>query len=246
MSKIASLFAIMGLTACGAGAPAAPAQAEAPTLAILGPDGVTCAAVAVTSTLAVTASHCTPERDVAFVTALPGGQPGHSGYGVVVARSTDSDLAVIATTGLVPATLVRGAVDYERATTLITHVPEPWSVGRVRPSDAREGFLQTERLETGMSGSGLWDDEGHLVGIAVGNGAEFGFFAGAERIRRLVQSAPVYAPLPAPAPNAEVWGDPNLSVDKQMVLVRRHRARIQAELHRVEATAAEPVSADLK
>lgn len=236
MRKIASVLALgLAVTACETMTPPAPPKMDdAPTLAILGPDGVTCAAVALTPTLAVTANHCVPEREVSFVTASHTGQADRTVLGVVVAREVTSDLAVFSASGLVPATLAPGSVDYEHATTIVTHVPAPWTAARLRAVDAREGFVQTERLESGMSGSGLWDDGGRLVGIAVGNDADSGYFAGTGRILKLLHEAPVSAPLAAPVPSTALWGDPDLAVDDLIAAAKHRRQRIEARLHQLE------------
>jgi hypothetical protein len=135
--------------------------------------------------------------------------------------------------GLVPAVLAPVGIDYEHATTIVSHVPAPWSVTTRRPLDAREGFLQTARLEMGMSGSGLWDDGGRLVGIAVGNDQTAGYFAGRERIQRLLEHVPHVAALDLPDQSARppaLWGDPSYTVDGLLAVAKRHRARIQAGL----------------
>jgi len=220
------------LFGCHAERPGAAVNDE-PTLAILGPDGVTCAAVAVTASLAVTANHCVPEQQVTFVTASRDGRADRTASGSVVTREANSDLAVFSATGLVPATLAPGEVDFEHATTIVTHVPAPWSVTTRRPLDAREGFLLTPRLASGMSGSGLWDDGGRLVGIAVGNDQVAGYFAGRDRIRTLLEHVPQGTRGDAPpfAPSdtrpAALWGDSNLAVDDLVALARRHRQHIE-------------------
>jgi hypothetical protein len=207
---------------------------DEPTLAILGADGVTCAAVALTPTLAVTANHCVPDQDVSFVTASHTGQPDRTAFGIVIARDATSDLAVFSGTGLVAATLADGVVDYEHATTLVTHVPAPWSVAQLHPSETREGFVRTERLETGMSGSGLWDDGGRLVGIAVGNDASAGYFAGTARIREVMRDTPMSAPLKQAPPSAALWGDPALSLETLIASARNRRERIETKLEHLE------------
>jgi hypothetical protein len=228
--------AIVGfiVAGCHAERPVPPVSDE-PTLAILGPDGVTCAAVAVTASLAVTANHCVPERDVTFVTASRDGRADRTAYGVVVDREVNSDLAVFSSSGLVPAAFAPGEVDFEHATTLVTHVPAPWSLAVRRPLDAREGFLLTPRLESGMSGSGLWDDGGRLVGIAVGNDKQAGYFAGRERIRQLLDHVPA-APLAGPTDlrPASLWGDTNLTLEELVASARRHRRHIEIGLEELE------------
>ncbi|HTQ07935.1 MAG TPA: serine protease [Polyangiaceae bacterium] len=224
----------LGATACHEAPPAPPAMGDEPTLAILGPDGVTCGAVAVTPSLAVTANHCVAEGEVTYVTASHDGRADRTGFGVVVAREVNSDLAVFAGSGFVPATIEQGNVEFEHATTLVTHVPAPWSVAKRHPMDTRDGFVQTERLESGMSGSGLWDDAGRLVGIAVGNDASQGYFAGRGRILALLHAAPVNAPLKQPEPSAALWGDPSLSLETLIASAKQHRERIEAGLNRIE------------
>lgn len=230
--EVSAVF--LTLVACHATHVTPAAMGDEPTLAILGEDGVTCGAVALTTMFAVTANHCVPEKDVSFVTASRTGEADRTGFGVVVAREATSDLAVFRGAGFVPATLADGSIDYEHATTLVTHVPVPWSVAKLHPSDAREGYLQTELLESGMSGSGLWDDGGRLVGIAVGNDAHGGYFAGAARIRKLLNETPLDAPLKQAPPSAALWGDPALSIDELIASAKLRREHIGAALDRLE------------
>jgi hypothetical protein len=228
-AKFALILCVAG---CHAEHPPAVVNDE-PTLAILGEDGVTCAAVAITPTLAITANHCVPGHDVPFVTASRTGTADRTALGTVVRREVDSDLALFSASGLVPAVMAPVAIDYEHATTIVTHVPAPWSVTTRRPIDAHAGFLQTARLELGMSGSGLWDDGGRLVGIAVGNDQSTGYFAGRERIERLLAHVPHVAVLDRPEPTdqpAALWGDPNYAVDGLLAVAKRQRARIEAGL----------------
>lgn len=234
MRKIYGILAVLGLVACHEEPVTGPIVGDEPTLAILGPDGVTCGAVALSATLAVTANHCVPDNEVSFVTASRMGVPDRTAFGVIVARAAASDLAVFATSGLVPASLAEGHIDYEHATTLVTHVPSPWTVAKLHPHSATEGFVQTERLESGMSGSGLWDDGGRLVGIAVGNDASSGYFAGSDRIRHVLDLSPVRAPLKPIAPSAALWGDPALSVDDLIASARARRTHIETALDRLE------------
>jgi S1-C subfamily serine protease len=208
---------------------------DEPTLAILGPDGVTCGAVAVTPSLAVTANHCVSEGEVTYVTATHDGRADRTAFGVVVAREVTSDLAVFSGSGFVPATIEQGNVEFEHATTLVTHVPAPWTLAKRHPLDTRDGFVQTERLESGMSGSGLWDDAGRLVGIAVGNDARSGYFAGRGRILSLLRAAPVSVPLKQPVPSAALWGDPNLSIETLIASAKQRREHIEAGLNRLRA-----------
>ncbi len=225
----------LSLVACAeAPPPVAPSMGDEPTLAILGADGVTCGAVAVTPSLAVTANHCVSEGAVTYVTATHDGHADRTAFGVVVAREVTSDLAVFSGSGFVPAIIEQGNVEFEHATTLVTHVPAPWTIAKRHPLDTRDGFVQTERLDLGMSGSGLWDDAGRLVGIAVGNDARCGYFAGRGRILSLLRAAPVSVPLKQPAPAAALWGDPNLSIETLIASARQRREHIEAGLNRVE------------
>jgi hypothetical protein len=234
MRKIATILAVSSLGACAAPQKSIAPMGDEPTLAILGDDGVICAAVALTATLAVTANHCAPEESVSFVTATRIGQADRTGLGVVVARDAGSDLAVFAGTGFVPARVAEGDVDFEHATTLVTHVPAPWTIAELHPKGTHEGFLQTERLDTGMSGSGLWDDGGQLVGVAVGNDAGSGYFAGVERITDLVRLSPGRPALLPPQPNAALWGDPHYSLDGLLAASKRRRAHIESGLNQLE------------
>ena len=235
MRKFLCSWALLSVISCRAEtAPPSPTLGDEPTLAILGHDGVTCGAVALTTELAITANHCVPEAAVSFVTANRNGQADRTSLGIVVAREVTSDLAVFSGDGLVPATLARGTIDYEHATRIVTHVPVPWSTVRLHPTDAREGYVQTERLDSGMSGSGLWDDGGHLVGIAVGNDAKCGYFAGSARILRLLKAAPVESRIKEPEPTAALWGDSALGIDGLIAAAKVRRAHIEAALQRLE------------
>lgn len=232
MWKLAAICLIPAASACHAERPA-PLVNDAPTLAILGEDGVICGAVAVAPTLAITANHCVPERDVAFVTASRSGEPDRTAHGTVISRDATSDLALISSDGLVAAEIAPAAIDYEHATTVVSHIPSPWSVTTLRPIDERDGFVQTPRLESGMSGSGLWDDGGRLVGIAVGNDQTLGYFAGRERLRHLIQGLAAAAPVSDAATPPAVWGDPNLRVDDLLARAKVRRDHIEAELDRL-------------
>jgi hypothetical protein len=228
------LCSLLGLTACAEAPLAPPSMGDEPTLALLGSDGVTCGAVAVTPSLAVTANHCVSDSEVTYVTATHDGRADRTAFGVVVAREVTSDLAVFAGEGFVPATIEQGNVEFEHATTLVTHVPAPWTTAKRHPSDTRDGFVQTERLESGMSGSGLWDDAGRLVGIAVGNDARSGYFAGRDRILSLLRATPARVTLKQPVPSAALWGDPHLSIDTLIASARQRRDQIEAGLNRLE------------
>jgi hypothetical protein len=232
MWKIAAICLLSVASACHAERPVALVN-DAPTLAILGEDGVICGAVAVAPTLAITANHCAPEREVAFVTASRTGEPDRTARGTVISRDVSSDLALISSDGLVPAELAPATIDYEHATTVVSHIPSPWSVTTLRPVDERDGFVQTPRLESGMPGSGLWDDGGRLVGIAVGNDQKLGYFAGRERLQHLIQGLPEAASLSGAAAPPALWGDPNLRVDDLLARAKARREHIEAELGRL-------------
>jgi hypothetical protein len=232
MWKIAAICLFSAAPACHAERPA-PLVNDAPTLAILGDDGVICGAVAVAPTLAITANHCVPEREVAFVTASRSGEPDRTAHGTVISRDAASDLALISSDGLVPAELAPPVIDYEHATTVVSHIPSPWSVTTLRPVDERDGFVQTPRLESGMSGSGLWDDGGRLVGIAVGNDQKLGYFAGRERLQHLMQGLPAAAAVSDATGPAALWGDPNLRVDDLLARAKARRDHIEAGLGRL-------------
>lgn len=235
LHRASAAVCLLCLSIAGCHAEPAPARVnDEPTLAILNTDGVVCAAVAITPTLAITANHCVPDAQVTFVTASRSGQPDRTAYGVVVRREEGSDLAVFSATGLVPAMLAPGAIDFEHATTLVSHVPAPWTAAVRRPLEQGEGFLKTARLESGMSGAGLWDDGGRLVGIAVGNDRSSGYFADRDRIRRLVERVPSQPVVPDPAPTAALWGDPNLSMDALLAGAERRRRHIESGLERLE------------
>ncbi|HEY3499986.1 MAG TPA: trypsin-like peptidase domain-containing protein, partial [Polyangiaceae bacterium] len=168
---------LIALAAGACHAEVAPALGDRPTLALLGESGITCGAVAVAPSLAVTANHCARTDIVEYVAPTRQGEQ-RRGLGVIVWREAASDLAAFAAEGLVPAELAEGPLDAEHVTTLVTHIPEPWSVVKVRLGEFEHGFLRTDRLRAGMSGSGLWDDGGRLVGVAVGNDEKRGYFAG--------------------------------------------------------------------
>lgn len=208
--------------------------ADQATLVVLGDDGIACSAVAVAPKLAVTANHCVKNSLVAFSSAARRGAVQRKGLGVVVVRDPTSDLAAFMAEGLTPAELVVGTVDFEHATTLVTHVPQPWSRYQVRPREAASGFLLTERLRVGMSGSGLWDDAGHLVGVAVGNDARSGYFADGSRITALLGHTGALPPAKARTAQGAVWGDPRLSLDAMLAAAKQKREHIGAALQRLE------------
>jgi hypothetical protein len=204
------------------------------TLVVLGDGGITCGAVAVAPKLAVTANHCVKTSLVAFTRAARRGVVQRQGLGVVVVRDPTSDLAAFTAEGLTPAALVLGAVDFEHTTTLVTHVPAPWSRYQVRPRETASGFLLTERLRVGMSGSGLWDDAGQLVGVAVGNDAHAGYFAAGSRIAALLAPAGELTPAKPRAAESAGWGDARLSLDALVAATKRKREHIGAALRELE------------
>jgi hypothetical protein len=160
------------------------------TLAILGTEQIACAAVAVSPELAVTASHCVPETVVHYLLSPDGKKQARMGRGFVVVRDPTNDLAVFATSHLVPAELREEPPELHSVASMVAHVPKPWGVVAVHPSDVEDGFLRTERLRVGASGSGLWDSDWRLVGVAVGNDNRAGYFAGTNLIRALVREVP--------------------------------------------------------
>jgi hypothetical protein len=216
----------------------APTIGDQPTLAIEGPHGILCAAVAFAPDLAVTASHCVPGRIVRYTALEQRGAKTRSGVGFVVRRDAASDLAAFTATGLVPAPISRVMPSTERPTRMVAHVPTPWSTVRVRPRELDEGFLHTERLALGASGSGLWNDDGELLGVAIGNDATSGYFASIPRISRMlrgtievaVQASDDGAPRP-PDTHPAVWGDERLGLGDLLATARDHRLRITNELH---------------
>jgi hypothetical protein len=166
------------------------APSDDSTLAILGTDNIACGAVAVTSELAVTASHCVPETIVRYLMAPDGKQKSRPGRGFVVVRDPKNDLAVFATSHLVPAELREEPPELDGVASMVAHVPKPWGVVAIHPDEMDDGFVRTERLRVGASGSGLWDSNWRLVGVAVGNDNQAGYFATAALIRALVREVP--------------------------------------------------------
>jgi hypothetical protein len=220
-------------------APAPPAIGDRPTLALEGPRGIVCAAVAFAPDLAVTASHCVPGRIVRYTTAARNGVPSRTAVGFVVRRDAASDLAAFTATGLVPAELSHVVPDPERTTRMVAHVPAPWTTVRVHPHELDEGFLHTERLEPGASGSGLWTDDGELVGVAIGNDSRSGYFASIPRISRMLRGTIEVAVQPSddgsprpPDARPAVWHDEHLALDGLFAASREHRARIEGHLQK--------------
>jgi hypothetical protein len=167
-----------------------PASTDDSTLAVLGKDQIACGAVALTRDLAVTANHCVPETVVNYLMAPDGQQKTRTGLGFVVVRDPASDLALFATTHLVPAELRDDPPEVDGVASMVAHVPKPWGVVAIHPSDVDEGFVRTERLRVGVSGSGLWDSNWRLVGIAIGNDNQAGYFATAHLVSELVRHVP--------------------------------------------------------
>jgi hypothetical protein len=214
-----------------------PAIGDEPTLAIEGPHGIVCGAVAFAPNLAVTASHCVPGRIVRYTTLERRGVKSRTGTGFVVRRDAASDLAAFTGVGLVPAELSRSVPDPERSTRMVAHVPLPWSTVRVHPRELEEGFLHTERLEAGASGSGLWSDAGELVGVAIGNDSRSGYFASIPRISRMLRGTIEVAVAasddgapPPPDAHPAVWGDQHLGLDELFAGTKSQRRRIADEL----------------
>jgi hypothetical protein len=210
---------------------------EQPTLALLGEPGIVCSAVAVAPRLAVTANHCVRSDLVHYVAPARRSSDRRSGVGVVVWRAVSSDLALFAAEGLVPAELAEGPLDSEHVTTLVTHVPEPWSVLTLRLSEVEHGFLRTGRLRVGMSGSGLWDDRGRLAGVAVGNDEKQGYFAGTERISALLRGSPAGTHLRAKAVELRdpaLWEHESLTLEQMLEAARKRHDRIDSELDRLQ------------
>jgi hypothetical protein len=219
----------------------APAIGDASTLALHGPQGILCAAVAIAPNLAVTADHCVPSRIVRYTTAELSGRPARSGVGFVVRRDAASDLAAFTATGLVPAEMSRVAPDLSRSTRLVAHVPAPWSATTIRPISFDESFVHTERIDVGASGSGLWNDAGELVGVAIGNDRSSGYFATIPRISRMLRGtievslAPPVTPERTDAAPA-VWHDPHLALDGLFTIAKTHRQRLDAEMQNYGST----------
>lgn len=168
----------------------AAAPSDDSTLAVLGTGQIACAAVAITPELAVTASHCVPETVVHYLMAPDGQQKSRIGRGFVVVRDPTNDLAVFATSRLVPAVLRDEPPELDGVASMVAHVPKPWGVVAIHPNDVEDGFLRTERLRVGASGSGLWDSDWQLVGVAIGNDNQAGYFASTNLIRALVREVP--------------------------------------------------------
>jgi Trypsin len=181
-------FAML-VTACHA-VREVPEASDDSTLAVLGPSNIACGAVAISPDLAVTASHCVPETVVNYLMAPDGRQRTRPGRGFVVVRDPTNDLALFATSHLVPAELRQKPAELDEVTSMVAHVPKPWGVVAIHPLKVEEGFVRTERLRVGVSGSGLWDSDWRLVGVAIGNDARSGYFASAALIRELVRSVP--------------------------------------------------------
>jgi hypothetical protein len=122
--------------------------------------------------------------------APDGKQKSRVGRGFVVVRDPTNDLAVFATSRLVPAELREEPPELHDVASMVAHVPKPWGVVAIHPKDVEDGFLRTERLRVGASGSGLWDSDWRLVGVAIGNDNQAGYFATASLIRALVREVP--------------------------------------------------------
>jgi hypothetical protein len=235
MFRLRTLFALSAWF-LGCHADVAPSVGGKPTLAVLGEGGIACGAVAVAPELAVTANHCARTDLVEYLAPTRRSGEWRRALGLVVWRDAASDLAAFAAEGLVPAEVAEGLLEPDHVTTLVTHVPEPWSVVTVRLSEVEHGFLRTGRLRVGMSGSGLWDDRGRLVGVAVGNDEKRGYFAGTERISALLRGSPGGTRLRARAVelrDPSLWESESLTFDEMLSAARRRHDRIDAELGRL-------------
>jgi hypothetical protein len=175
---------------CHAAVQAPGATSDDSTLAVLGTGNIACGAVAISPDLAVTASHCVPETVVHYLRADEGNRSTREGRGFVVVRDPQSDLALFATTHLVPAELRKQPAELDGVASMVAHVPKPWGVVAIHPSEIEDGFVRTERLKVGVSGSGLWDSDWRLVGVAIGNDRKSGYFASAALIKELVRAVP--------------------------------------------------------
>lgn len=184
------VFAMAALAAGCHGMREMPASTDDSTLAVLGKDQIACGAVALTRDLAVTANHCVPETVVNYLMAPDGQLKTRTGRGFVVVRDPASDLALFATTHLVPAELRDAPPEVDGVVSMVAHVPNPWGVVAIHPSEVDEGFVRTERLRVGASGSGLWDSDWRLIGIAIGNDNHAGYFASARLVNELVRHVP--------------------------------------------------------
>jgi hypothetical protein len=212
-----------------------PRPGDAPTLALDGPGGIYCGAVAVAENLAVTAGHCAPGRIVRYVTVVRGGRPSRNGVGFVVRRDVASDLAAFTASGLVAAELSRTEPDPGRATRLVAHAPAPWTAQSIRAHSFDDGFLYTERLMPGASGCGLWSDRGELVGVAIGNDRTSGYFASIPRVSHMLRGTIEVAVSPPETPersdpDPSVWHDRGLSLDELLTAAKDHRQRIDSSL----------------
>ncbi|HEX6767167.1 MAG TPA: serine protease [Polyangiaceae bacterium] len=167
-----------------------PGPTDDSTLAVLGPGSIACGAVAISEDLAVTANHCLPETVVDYLVAPDGRKKTREGRGFVVVRDPSSDLALFATTHLVPAELRKDPPDLDGVASMVAHVPKPWGVVAIHPTKVDDGFVRTERLRVGVSGSGLWDSDWRLVGVAIGNDNRSGYFASVALIHELVRQVP--------------------------------------------------------
>jgi hypothetical protein len=131
-----------------------------------------------------------PETVVHYLLSPDGLKKTRPGRGFVVVRDPTNDLALFATSNLMPAELRQRPADLANVASMVAHVPKPWGVVALHPRDIDDGFVRTERLKVGVSGSGLWDSDWRLVGVAVGNDKEAGYFATARLINELVRHVP--------------------------------------------------------
>lgn len=214
------------------------------TLAVLGGASITCGAVAISRDLAVTANHCVPETVVHYLFSPEGVQKTRPGRGFVVVRDPTNDLALFATSNLVPAELREKPPELDAVASMVAHVPKPWGVVALHPSDIDDGFVRTERLRVGVSGSGLWDSDWRLVGVAIGNDKELGYFATARLIAELLRYVPRDARGRIQTGEPALCGTPGSDPSKhpehpEAIDVRQLLDRAHSRRHRIDVGLAE-------
>jgi len=234
-----ALIPLLGLVAGCRAAVERPRAGDEPTLALHGPAGILCGAVAIAPDLAVTAGHCAPGRIVRYTTIEKTGKPSRSGTGIVVRRDAASDLAAFTASGLVPAELSRAAPDPGRVTRIVAHTPQPWTTRAIRTLSFDEGFLHTERLAVGTSGCGLWNDAGELIGVAIGNDRSAGYFASIPRISRMLRGTIEVSVAPTEKEEATdrdpaIWHDQRLRIEGLLAGAKAHQQRLDAEIRAYE------------
>ncbi|HEX6278182.1 MAG TPA: trypsin-like serine protease, partial [Polyangiaceae bacterium] len=123
-SKLAALFVAALAGGCHS-VREIPEVGDDSTLAVLGDDTIACGAVAITPDLAVTASHCVPETVVNYLMSPDGRKRTRPGRGFVVVRDPTNDLALFATSHLVPAELRQKPAEVDAVASMVAHVPKP-------------------------------------------------------------------------------------------------------------------------